>query len=329
MRKLLLVLISGSLLALQVMSCGGDNDNVVALVISPEGPTIVRRDATLQFSANLPVTWTVEGGDSRGTIDAGGLYTPPATLPVDDAAVSVVATTEDGQSAESFVDLRAADVLTFSPALPINQEPVPFAALLATIILGPLSDRIAVAPEGVQVDSVWGTEDSGAAVTLLGQSDDFAPFSPERPITEAGEELFPVGIDKDPQGNPMVMLVAGPDSRIEFMTSDDGGATFNEPVPVSTPNPGNSQIGGNFRQDELGNLHLVFAENDESVLNGPTNVFYTSSNDGGGSWSPAIPLSDAIDDTIEIGFAFVGVSGHGQNVVACWNEETNIVFSNS
>ncbi|HKY63140.1 MAG TPA: sialidase family protein [bacterium] len=330
MRKLLLALISGSFLAFQVMSCGGDNDNnVVALEISPEGPTIVRRDATLQFSANVPVSWTVEGGDSRGTIDANGLYTPPATLPVDDAAVSVVATTEDGQSAESFVELRAADVLSFSPALPINQTPIPFAAVLTTIILGPLSDRIAVAPQAVQVDSVWGNDDSGA-ITLFGQSDDFAAFSPEQPITEAAEELSPVGIDKDLQGNPMLMLVSGtPNNRIQFMASDDGGATFNEPVPVSTPNPTNPQVGGNFRQDEEGILHLVFSETDTSVLDGPTNVFYTNSNDGGGTWSPAIPLSDAIDDSVEIGFAFMGVSGNGQNIVGCWNEDENIAYSHS
>ena len=329
MRKLLLLLVSGSFIAFQTISCGGDdNNNIITLLISPEGPTIVKRDATLQFTANTEVTWSVAGGDSRGTIDAAGLYTPPATIPVDSPAVSILAETADGQSAEAFVDLRAADVLSFSEALPVNDTVIPFSAVLGTILIAPLADRIGVTRGSVRVDSVWGIDDGGIGVTAFSQSVAFGAFSPEQPITDTAQNNFPMSLETDLQNNPQLLaLTEDVSSRAVFMSSDDGGASFGEPVPISTANPDDIHQGGNLRIDGQGDLHVLLTETDTSVLDGPTNVFYSRSDDEGGTWSPLLPLSDAVDDSLEVLFPSLGVSGDGQSVVACWTQNDNIFYA--
>lgn len=331
MRKAILIVVSGMLMAFQVMSCGSSNNG--GLDISPEGPTIVKRGATLQFTSNQVVTWSVAGGNANGTISADGLYTAPDTLPLSHDQVSVLAEDGDGNSAEAFVDLRAADTLAFAAPVPINSQPIEALAILINITLGPVNDYIAAARLSVEADSVWGSVDSSVApVTFFSQNPGLGGFAPQIPATSAGERTFPIALELDDQDNPIVMAVTEPTptpspTRLSVLTSTDGGASFSNPSPVSTANPAFEQQGGSFRRDAQGDLHLVFRETDTSVLNGPTNVSYTRSDDGGVNWTPALPLSNLPDDTVDVLFPFVAASENGQNVVACWNQDEQIFYA--
>jgi len=332
MRKLFLVLLSGSLLAFQVMSCGGNNGS--ALQIDPEGPTIVKRGTTLQFTSNQEVTWSVAGGNANGTISADGLYTPPDTLPKSYESVSILAEDGDGHSAEAFVDLRAADTLAFAAPVPVNSDPIAGIAVFATIILGPVNDLVAAAGQTVEANSAWGTLDSGGSIPLsfFSQNSSLNGFAPQIPVTSAGERTFPIALELDSQDNPIILALTEPtptpsSTRLSVVTSTDGGATFSNPAPVSAANPTFEQQGGSFRLDADGNLHLVLRETDTSVLNGPTNIFYSRSNDGGVTWSALEPLSTLADDTVDVLYPFVGSSADGEKVVACWNQDTQIFYA--
>lgn len=64
-------------------SLGGTNFgraiDITAPVVSPSSASIYA-GATQQFTANIPVTWSVVGGSANGTITTGGLYTAPMVV---------------------------------------------------------------------------------------------------------------------------------------------------------------------------------------------------------------------------------------------------------
>jgi hypothetical protein len=72
--------------------------------------------ATVNATSNQSVTWTVIGGGVNGTIDASGLYTPPATIP-NPATVTIMATS-------SAATAPGSAFVTVAPATPLGTSQI-------------------------------------------------------------------------------------------------------------------------------------------------------------------------------------------------------------
>lgn len=77
-------------------NAGGSTSTLPAAVVITGGSQ-VRLGSTVQFSANVPVTWQVNGitggAAATGTISTTGLYTPPASIPVGTITISAISVT--------------------------------------------------------------------------------------------------------------------------------------------------------------------------------------------------------------------------------------------
>lgn len=83
--------------ALGLSGCSGNPGTATAQLPSAviiTGANQVRLGTTVQFSANVPVTWqvngTMGGAAATGTISTTGLYTPPASIPAGAITVSAI-----------------------------------------------------------------------------------------------------------------------------------------------------------------------------------------------------------------------------------------------
>ncbi len=321
-----------SLLYLGSLGCG-NGANPVILTITPTGPTLVLKGDTLQFTASrTDVTWTVEGGAGNGSIDADGTYTPPASLPVDSPQVTVQAQSSDGQTADGSVDLHTAADIAFGATEPVNDTPLPGGlAIIAQLSAG---DRLSVRLGSVQIDTIWTQEN--AAVPGLGnvfysQNLDFGGFSPEENIgNDAVNNQIPTSIETDGNENPGILFNFQPPAgaeRVHFIGSSDQGVNFNAPVPISPSNPLNDQRFGVLRVDAQNNLHAVFQEV-EDLLMDVFMVNYVQSDDGGATWSSPVPVFSTNTDSIVLPHLVSDPSGN--NIYVCWTEGSGgVAFARS
>jgi hypothetical protein len=72
--------------------------------------------ATVHAASNQSVSWAVAGGSANGTIDASGLYTPPATIPTP-ATATITATS-------SAATATGSALVTVAPATPLGTSQV-------------------------------------------------------------------------------------------------------------------------------------------------------------------------------------------------------------
>ncbi|HKY64503.1 MAG TPA: sialidase family protein [bacterium] len=307
-------------------ACGGDDDEV--LTISPPGPVVVEKGSTQQFTANFAgVTWSVEGGDANGTINVNGLYTPPATLPID-PEVTVVASLP-GAEDSALVELRTADSIAFPPAteaVQVNQDPADPSVLFETLILAGIGDRLAVNLGSIHVNAVWNGGSSEPSI-FFGHSLDFGPFSPELNISPAGTSQLAAVLENDGDHNPMLALVelppeptatptATPVTQVLFTRSENQGASFTAPVAVapSTLFQGNPSM----RRDENGVIHLVYGQSEELSEGVLGSIFYVQSADNGATWSSPIPVVPPPTAPAVLGFPYIAVDPEGQVLHVCF-----------
>lgn len=314
--------------ALAISGCGSDNE---ILTISPIGPTIVEKGTTLQFTASQSdVTWSVDGGTGNGTISAGGLYTPPSTLPVGEPEITVVAEDSDGDIAEATVSLRTADTVTLGSAAPVNQTPISLVGLI-DFGIGFNSNRIAVGLASVHEMSVFTGDNAGTANVFLSKALDFGSFVPVNLTNDAVVNEYSSAIELDSQLNPHILFVRGDiltDEVQMFMTSsNDQGANFEEAVPLtSAPPDGTSQIMGFMTQDGNDGLHVVFSNLNDVANTGE--IVYTRSTDGGQTWSSPVNVETGADELI---FPSVAVTPDGSKVYVAFYDAAlgRVVFSRS
>jgi hypothetical protein len=94
----------------------------VTVTITPSGYVAIPPNSTVQFSANVPVTWSVAGSAATyGTITPAGLYTAPATIPANPAQIVAASVTSPNSNATQYVYF-----LVPGPALTaVTPNPVP------------------------------------------------------------------------------------------------------------------------------------------------------------------------------------------------------------
>ena len=314
--------------ALAISGCGGGDDEI--LTISPVGPTVVEKGTTLQFTASQSdVTFSVEGGSGNGTISAGGLYTPPSTLPVGEPEITVVAEDSDGDIAEATVSLRTADTITLGSPTPVNTVPLTQLGL-SDFGLGFNSNRIAVGLGSIHEMSVFTAENSPATNLFLAQALDFGSFSAVNLTNSTSISELSSAIELDSQLNPHILFARGDFSSQVLMyvaSSTDQGASFEEAVPLTAPPVADvSQIMGFMAQDGNEDLHVVFSSLND--VTGTGEIIYTRSADSGQTWNSPVIVDSGSDDLI---FPSLAVNDDGSNVfVAFYDTDIDrVVFSRS
>jgi hypothetical protein len=326
-RLLTVIGVAGALVFAGILSCGGGGGAV--LIITPAGPVVVKKGATQQFTANLGgVTWSVEGGDPNGTIDANGLYTPPAILPLGPSVT--VKAVQGGQTATALVNLRTADTVAFAPSATnprqVNTTPIPGTTFSVTFVQGGVSDRLAVSLGSLHANAAWVQGTGGVEDIFFNQAVDFGAFGTERNLSVSAADLqVPLTVENDANQNPLILFTdtptpAGSKAQLMFMRSTDQGATFGTPVPVHS-NPAQSQDGGMFAQDDKGNLHAIFTEGDGTPVGGVKGgtVFYSQSTDNGDHWSTPVPVATPAMSHVQI-LPYLSVNPGGDTVYVCWSE---------
>jgi hypothetical protein len=87
--------------------------NDATLSISPYPTASVESGGTIQFTANLPVTWSINPSPGYGSITSGGLYTAPSGLTTQTSA-QVIATYQGSQGTQT----RSTTVTITVPVIP-------------------------------------------------------------------------------------------------------------------------------------------------------------------------------------------------------------------
>jgi len=306
--------------------CGGGGGNDTVLTIVPAGPTIVIKGNVLEYTASRDdVTWSVQGGDANGTIDANGVYTPPATIPLASPRIVVEADSSDGQVATTQVDLRTGTSLSFGSPVPISDVPLPAGTFILQILGVGIPENLSVRLGSVIENAAWTEQNTTAANPLFNQELDFMGFSASVNLAESTTvNTIPLAILTDSQENPGIIAAtdAGGHFKLEFLKSDDQGDSFNAPVTL-TPGLGASivQVRATARIDKEDDLHVVFTENDSSVPSSPTDVFYSRSDDGGQTWSNPKQVSDGTSDG-NVLLASMAVDPAGDKIYSCWRSDT-------
>jgi|GEM_PF-3230281 len=318
------------------LGCGGGG---TALIITPAGPVQVLKGESLQFSSNLSATtWSVDGGDANGTIDANGLYTPPATFPA--SAEAVVRAKDSGQEATAQVLLKTGNQIAFSTGTrsQINQTPISPEFAGVVFAFGS-SNNFDVRQGSLKTATVWGILDNKGTpsddsddevIGFYSQDLDFLGFSPERELFRGvltTGATIPGDLALDQALNPYFIGVqnnlTGADSfHVVFYRSADGGATFPNPVPIDPPAGVETQAFPDLVLGSSGVYHLVFSrliandpDPDQSALR------YARSHDGGSTWDvkDLTPLSADPAD-----FSSALALSPDPNVLAvCWTRITD------
>jgi hypothetical protein len=306
------------------MGCGGSN---TSLTISPVGPTVVEKGQTLQFTANQDdVTWSVEGGSGNGSIDSGGLYTPPTTLPAGNPEVTVLAATDD-DTASAIVSLRTADTIQLSAQFPVSQ------ATPANGIdfgMGFMGNRMAVGLGSVQEFAVFTSENAAVPNLFLTEALDLGNYQTADNISEDPLVIeYSAGVEVDSELNPYVLFgrgLYGDGVRLMLTRSADQGQTFGEPVPLlDDANLDNDQIMAAMAIDANETLHVAFSRINST--DSTAAILYMRSADGGQTWS----APSTVESGDELIFPSLAVSPDGTSVYVAFFDGTipNTVFSRS
>lgn len=302
------------------LGCG--SGGISGLIIDPAGPNVVKKGETLQFSVDpdVPVTWSVEGGDDNGTIDSNGLYTPPPRLPIN-PRITVKAEDAEGQMATVEVDLRTADTIAFDAAEQVNDAPIISVALLAEVLGIGVSDRISVNLGSIHVDSVWtDVTGGGNGIAMFDQNVDFLGFGTDLDLfADPGNSYFPGSITTNGDLNPGIVVIENTSGapRLSYLASNDQGASFGTPVDVDTSDAGDSQMQPNAKLDGQDTIHLAY--NHESIALGTgTKIRYVLSSDDGANWSTAKQVStEASAQTLPN----LAVNDDGQQIFICYTDD--------
>ena len=178
---------------------------------------------------------------------------------------------------------------------------------------GAISPRIAV-DSNENLNVVWGDLSTGSRTVVLERSTDLGEtFGELIDVSRSSGLAFEPEIAMGPNDSINVVWedTAPGVSAIMFAKSTDGGATFSEPLRVSTGAGDATQ--SHIAIDEQGRISVVWV--DESP--GNPQAFYARSTDGGLSFSDPISLTDGRRFSISKPFAAVS----GNNVYVAYQDE--------
>lgn len=333
-RKISLFCLSAGLLLSGMISCG-----TTAISISPAGPVTVQKGSTQQFTANQGVSWSVNGGDSNGTIDANGLFTPPSTLPPN-PQVTVTATA-GSQTTTALVNLRTGNTLSISG----SPQAISTSSTQAYLLLPfqesqyvGFSNRLAarVVGSNLLLSAIWNYQDltPGSFITGVNSySSDFGDFSTPLITTTAGSNEFNTNVHIGSDGtfyllSTQITPTSSGQHYLYLQTSTNGGQSYGSLSVVDSTNPSLDKSQISSRIDANDNLHVFYGQTDN--LGAPTyyNLYYTRSSNSASTWSTPVSVATGAPSDILL-LPAIAVDPTGNNIDLCWNNSSTVFYSTS
>jgi|GEM_PF-5516385 len=304
------------------------------LTLSPAGPANLKKGQSLDFDTNLSgSTFSVEGGDSNGTINADGVYSPPAKLPLNPQIT--VKATQGSQTVSALVNLSTGDTASFDDASKkqITDSPLASATTFADFQLNAERHRLAVSSVGanLQVASLWTSFDGVNSNGAFDVSTNLGSFGTDKNPVASTNKPFSGSIAYAPDGTLHIILMekSGLKYALNHYSTSNGGATYASHAIFA--DAANNLFMPSLSIDKSGGLHLVFTKTSGSPLGAPQTLYYTKSSNGGATWSTPVEINAASANP-----KFqpnLSVSADGTTVDLCWIEasgaQTDIYFGRS
>ncbi len=307
-------------------STGNQPNAGMSFAISPSGPSPVVKGETLQLATdpvNLAVTWSVDGGDIQGTIDANGLYRAPDSIPL--AAKVIVRANSDNAEATATIQIYTDEALQFGAPRQVSDTAINNLSLLSVVRIGistsASADQLGVRSGSLSVASAWdnnkdpNTNQPFQPMTSVSQ--DLGGFQPEMNLTADTNKSQRVNcLINDQDQNPGIFFSdLGGSLSLLFRGSRDQGQSFEAPTQVVIPASGHRKYNASAKVDSNNRYHVVFVE---SVANAVLRFY--QSDDQGKTWQTANTIP--APKTLQLGHTLpnLNVSEDGQKIHICYRE---------
>ncbi|MCC6271876.1 MAG: exo-alpha-sialidase [Deltaproteobacteria bacterium] len=317
------MIIVGFLLVL--IGCGGSGGdpaasggNAASFKVVP-GVSRLSKGGTLQFStdpAGIDVSWSVLGAGDAGAIDASGLFSAPAKLPLN--ALITVQAERNGEKATAQVQLYTGETISLGQTRQVNGAAIPDVVLLAELDQNQgmgVADRIGVRAGSLHVEAAWNIKNGNNGYNLaFAFSTDLGAFSPEQNLAaDPNKNQQLSGLLTDQEGDPGVFFTDFSGSKaLLFRKGREHGSSFNSPVQVVTPGSGNREFCASAKADQGNRYHVAFLEEDSQIR-----LRYYRSDDQGKTWQPGGGL---LPPPVSNGDSFpnLALSPDGSEVLICY-----------
>lgn len=297
------------------------------LTLSPSGVVIVNKDQTQKFTANIQeASFSVEGGNSNGSISSEGIYTPPARLPAN-TLITVKATAGE-QTASSQVKLHTGNNIAFQTD---TKKQINDLRLDTSLSGQPMLNMALVGNSKNQNLAI--TENNNRLSLFSMWTNFFTSSSSIEAVLDSNTDWLNVGNDRNISSGLFQSIAQDPDQNLHLITSEltssgvynlahhysnDGSQSF-----IKTwinPSALSSQLHPSITFDSLKNLHMVLY----TISTSPSihHIFYTRSTDNGSTWSMGtrVSLPSYISDIKSK--PSIATDDSGNNIYICWSQKT-------
>lgn len=305
--------------------------SISTLTIIPSSVS-VKKGQTFDFNTNKTgASFSVVGGASNGSIDADGIYTPPALLPAN-TKITIQATL-DSETANANINLITADTISMSGGSrkKITDTPLDIGSLItADSQLNLSRNRIAVSDQNNhQVAALWTSESAGITNSSFDLMNNFGLFGTDHAPVAAVDNIFSgtIGFGTDGSLHIIQLEKSGAKYGLQHHSTSNGGTSYAS-HPVYFDGALHS-FSPSLTVDTNNTLHVIFLKGATPLS--AQNILYTKSSDGGATWSSPVEINAASPNgKLQ---AQLATNASGTEIDVCWAEnsaaQTDIYYARS